>query len=72
RDRIDRSNSSIKYLNKILEENLKHNPSVTWVPLCNDFYDNFDYLKIEFTTDGIHFNKIAYQCLEDYIQGIIK
>ncbi|EFE7691860.1 acylneuraminate cytidylyltransferase, partial [Escherichia coli] len=57
RDRIDRSNSSIKYLNKILEENLKHNPSVTWVPLCNDFYDNFDYLKIEFTTDGIHFNK---------------
>ncbi|MCZ9168628.1 cytidylyltransferase domain-containing protein [Escherichia albertii] len=72
RDRIDRSNSAITRLNKSLEENIKYNSCVTWVPFSDDFYDEFGYLKIEFTNDGVHFNKNAYQYLEKYIQGIIK
>ncbi|WP_341495721.1 GDSL-type esterase/lipase family protein [Photobacterium damselae subsp. damselae] len=64
RGRIDRSNSLIKELNQYLRKSVIDMPQLEWIELSPYFYDEFGNLPVDFTHDGLHFSKKAYQQLE--------
>ncbi|WP_279145533.1 cytidylyltransferase domain-containing protein [Photobacterium carnosum] len=64
RRRIDRSNTTIESLNKRLSTLSFEIPNLKWIELSARFYDEFGNLPANFTHDGLHFSKKAYQQLE--------
>ncbi|MCD9490733.1 acylneuraminate cytidylyltransferase [Photobacterium phosphoreum] len=64
RGRIDRSNTTIKSLNQSLKKLSTEISQLEWIELSPSFYDEFGNLPANFTYDGLHFSKEAYQQLE--------
>ncbi|WP_281699518.1 cytidylyltransferase domain-containing protein [Cetobacterium somerae] len=64
--RMDRANKIIIELNNYLKDNLSED--IKFVELGQDFQDKFGNLKIEFTNDGLHFNKNGYKKLKEIVE----
>ncbi|RAU36889.1 GDSL-type esterase/lipase family protein [Enterobacter sp. ECC-175] len=69
--RLERDNSVIEYLNKVLEKEIKKIHNVNWVPINESFYDQFGNLKAAYTYDGLHFTQEAYEQLECDLRELI-
>lgn len=70
--RIDRSNKTIQDLNLALEEHYSSIKGVTWIPLSQNFYDQYGNLNKYYTYDGLHFNKTAYIQLQKELEEKLK
>jgi N-acylneuraminate cytidylyltransferase len=66
--RLDRNNKTIYELNKFLYLNLKE--KIQYINL-SDMEDIFGNLKIEYTYDGLHFNKKGYEKLNEILEKVI-
>lgn len=64
--RMDRGNKVIIELNNYLRDNLSKD--IKFIELGQDFQDKFGNLKIEFTNDGLHFNKNGYKKLKEIVE----
>ena len=64
--RMDRANRVIIELNNYLRDNLSKD--IKFIELGQDFQDKFGNLKIEFTSDGLHFNENGYKKLKEIVE----
>ena len=64
--RMDRANRVIIELNNYLRDNLSKD--IKFIELGQDFQDKFGNLKIEFTSDGLHFNENGYRKLKEIVE----
>lgn len=64
--RMDRANKVIIELNNYLRDNLSKD--IKFIELGQDFQDKFGNLKIEFTSDGLHFNENGYKKLKEIVE----
>lgn len=64
--RMDRANKVIIELNNYLRDNLSKD--IKFIELGQDFQDKFGNLKIEFTSDGLHFNENGYKQLKEIVE----
>lgn len=64
--RMDRANKVIIELNNYLRDNLSKD--IKFIELGQDFQDKFGNLKIEFTSDGLHFNENGYKRLKEIVE----
>lgn len=64
--RMDRTNSVIIDLNNLLKNSL--NKKVKFIELGEKFQDKYGNLKLDYTIDGLHFNKQAYELLKEIIE----
>ena len=64
--RMDRANRVINELNIYLRDSLSKD--IKFIELGQDFQDKFGNLKIEFTSDGLHFNENGYKKLKEIVE----
>lgn len=66
--RADIDNEYIEYVNKIICEEIKNDCIILSTEL---FKDNYKWLKMNLTCDGLHLNKDGYTVLENIIRGAL-
>lgn len=64
--RMDRANRVINELNIYLRDSLSKD--IKFIELGQNFQDKFGNLKIEFTSDGLHFNENGYKKLKEIVE----
>ena len=67
--RLDRDNIKVDELNEIVKKNV---PSrIKWIS-TNDMDDPYGYLNFQYTTDGLHLNKLGYEVLRMIIEREVR
>lgn len=69
RGRMDRDNSLIEDLNVYLQQNLRED--IKFIDITTGLTDEFGNLSKEYTTDGLHFTRSAYEKLEIMLSKVL-